>query len=232
MILPYKDDVPVRLVSLYGVRVDPITYMQSWHAGGDLVSDGDKSVCAAVPGVVAVSTMITDPSNRTSEWGNYVRIDGNDGRRYYYCHLSRRLAEVGQRVNAGDVIGIEGSTGRSTGSHLHFEVRTASGLTIDPTEILGIPAIEGTVNIIGTQEEGGNDMEDEKQATSNGKQATSNESKQDSVPNEWAEEAVEWAVENGIIFGNGDGNLALRQPCTREQMMVFLYRFAQMIGKA
>ena len=226
MILPYMDGVPVRLVSAYGVRIDPITYMQAWHAGIDLVSDGDKSVCAAVPGVVAVSTMITDPSNWTSEWGNYVRIDGNDGRRYYYCHLSRRLAEVGQRVNTGDVIGIEGSTGRSTGSHLHFEVRTESGLTIDPTEILGIPAIEGTVNIIDTQGEGGNDMEDEKQATSN-------ESKQqDSVPNEWAEEAVEWAVENGIVFGNGDGNLALRQPCTREQMMVFLHRFAQMIGKA
>lgn len=225
MILPYKDGVPVRLVSLYGVRVDPITYMQSWHAGVDLVSDGDKSVCAAVPGVVAVSTMITDPTNRTSEWGNYVRIDGYDGRRYYYCHLSRRLAEVGQRVAAGDVIGIEGSTGRSTGSHLHFEVRTESGLTVDPVEILGIPAIEGTVNIIGTQEEGGRDMNEEKQATSNGKQATSE-------PHDWAKEAVEWAVENGIIYGTGDGDLALREPCTREQMMVFLHRFAQLIGKA
>lgn len=224
MILPYKDGVPVRLVSAYGVRLDPITHTQAWHAGIDLVSDGDKSVCAAVGGTVAVSTIINDPTNRTSEWGNYVRIDGIDGRRYYYCHLSRRLAEVGQRVYAGDVIGVEGSTGRSTGSHLHFEVRTANGLTVDPADVLGIPSIEGTVNIIGTQEDGGDRMEE--------KQATSDESKQDSVPNEWAEEAVEWAVENGIIFGNGDGNLALREPCTREQMIVFLYRFAQLIGKA
>jgi hypothetical protein len=225
MILPYKDGVPVRLVSLYGVRVDPITYMQSWHAGIDLVSDSDKSVCAAVPGVVAVSTMITDPTNRTSEWGNYVRIDGYDGRRYYYCHLSRRLAEVGQRVAAGDVIGIEGSTGRSTGSHLHFEVRTESGLTVDPTEILGIPAIEGATVKVETQEERSGDMEEEKHATSNETQATSD-------PHDWAKEAVEWAVENGIIYGTGDGDLALREPCTREQMMVFLHRFAQMIGRA
>ena len=225
MILPYKDGVPVRLVSLYGVRLDPITYMRSWHAGVDLVSDGDKSVCAAVPGVVAVSTMITDPTNRTSEWGNYVRIDGYDGRKYYYCHLSRRLAEVGQRVFAGDVIGIEGSTGRSTGSHLHFEVRTASGLTVDPTEVLEIPSIEGATIKIGTQEERSEDMEEEKHAAIK-------DVKQDSIPNEWAEEAVAWAVENGIIFGNGDGNLALREPCTREQMLVFLHRFAQLIGKA
>lgn len=225
MILPYKDGAPVRLVSLYGVRMDPITYMQSWHAGVDLVSDGDKSVCAAVPGVVAVSTMITDPTNRTWEWGNYVRIDGNDGRRYYYCHLSRRLAEVGQRVAAGDVIGIEGSTGRSTGSHLHFEVRTESGLTIDPTEILGIPAIEDATVKIETQEERSGDMEEEKHAAIK-------DVRQDSIPNEWAKEAVEWAVENGIIYGTGDGDLALREPCTREQMMVFLHRFAQLIGRA
>lgn len=225
MILPYKDGVPVRLVSLYGVRLDPFTYIQSWHAGVDLVSDGDKSVCAAVSGVVAVSTIITDRKNRTWEWGNYVRIDGNDGRRYYYCHLSRRLAEVGQRVNAGDVIGIEGSTGRSTGSHLHFEVRDSAGLTIDPVEILGIPAVEDATVKIGTQEERSDDMDEEKKAAIK-------ESKQDSIPNEWAEEAVAWAIENGIIFGNGDGNLALREPCTREQMLVFLHRFAQLIGKA
>lgn len=225
MKLPYKDGVPVRLVSLYGVRLDPITYTQAWHAGIDLVSDGDKAVCAAVPGVVAVSTIITDPTNRTSEWGNYVRIDGNDGRRYYYCHLSRRLAEVGQRVNAGDVIGIEGSTGRSTGSHLHFEVRTESGLTVDPTEVLEIPSIEGATIKIGTHEEGSEDMDEKTKAEIN-------EIKQDSIPNEWAEEAVAWAVENGIIFGNGDGNLALREPCTREQMLVFLHRFAELIGKA
>lgn len=228
MILPYKDGVPVRLVSLYGVRLDPFTYCQSWHAGVDLVADGDKSVCAAVPGVVAVSTMITDPTNRTSEWGNYIRIDGHDGRRYYYCHLSRRMAEVGQRVAAGDVIGIEGSTGRSTGSHLHFEIRTESGLTVDPTEILGIPSVEDTTLIVGSPAEdksceGGIDMADKDEIKA---------AKSDSEPNEWAKEAVEWAIDNGIIYGNGDGNLALRQPCTREQMLVFLHRFAQLIGKA
>ena len=53
----------------------------------------------------------------------------------------------------------------------------------------------------------------------------------DSIPSEWAKEAVEWAVENGIIYGNEHGDLMLRKSCTREQMLVFLHRFAELIGK-
>lgn len=146
MRLPYQGEV--RVSSPFGWRM--LGGKRVYHKGIDLVG-ADKTVRAVVGGVVGQSIMITDPTNRTSEWGNYVRIDGEDGRLYYYCHLTERLVSRGQRVSAGDVLGIEGSTGKSTGSHLHFEVRE-SGKSVNPTAILGIKNIVGAVREAKTQE--------------------------------------------------------------------------------
>ena len=139
MILPYQGDV--RVSSPFGWRM--LFGKHVYHKGVDLVGT-DKTVRAVVGGVVGQSIIITDPKNRTSEWGNYVRVDGEDGRLYYYCHLSKRLVSRGDKVSVGDALGIEGSTGKSTGSHLHFEVRE-NGKSIDPTAILGIKNIVGSV---------------------------------------------------------------------------------------
>lgn len=145
MRLPYTYGTPVRLVSGYGPREDPITHKPGVpHWGFDLVGDGDKTICAVVGGTVLQSRIVTDPTNDTHEWGNYVSIAGDDGRVYYYCHLSARLVSAGERVEKGQAIGIEGSTGRSTGSHLHFEVRVSVvGAAVNPSMVLGIPNIEG-----------------------------------------------------------------------------------------
>lgn len=113
------------------------------HKGIDVVGITDKHVCAVVGGTVTASVIVTNKSDRTWEWGNYVRIDGDDGRRYYYCHLSKRLVSFGRRVEAGQHIGIEGNTGYSFGSHCHFEVRE-NGVSIDPAPFLGIPNKAGT----------------------------------------------------------------------------------------
>lgn len=146
MQLPYKGEVrvssPFGWRTLFGKRV--------YHKGIDLVGT-DKTVRAVVGGVVGQSTIITDPKNRTSEWGNYVRVDGEDGRLYYYCHLAKRIVSRGDKVSVGDELGIEGSTGKSTGSHLHLEVRE-NGKSIDPTAILGIKNIVGAVRETKTQE--------------------------------------------------------------------------------
>lgn len=139
MQLPYKGEV--RVSSPFGWRT--LNGKRVYHKGIDLVGT-DKTVRAVVGGVVGQSILITDPTSRTSEWGNYVRIDGEDGRLYYYCHLSERLVSRGDKVSVGDALGIEGSTGKSTGSHLHLEVRE-NGKSIDPTAILGIKNIVGTV---------------------------------------------------------------------------------------
>lgn len=108
------------------------------HKGIDVVGLDDKHVCAVRPGVVGASQIITDRSNRTWEWGNYVRIDGDDGMYYYYCHLDKRLVSVGQRVNKGDHIGIEGNTGYSFDPHCHFEVRNLSGWSVNPAPYLDV----------------------------------------------------------------------------------------------
>ena len=145
MQLPYKGDV--RVSSPFGWRT--MNGERVYHKGIDLVGT-EKTVRAVVGGVVGQSILITDPKNRTSEWGNYVRVDGEDGRLYYYCHLSKRLVDRGAKVSVGDAIGIEGSTGKSTGSHLHFEVRE-NGTSIDPTKILGIKNAVGTVQAARTE---------------------------------------------------------------------------------
>ena len=208
MRLPYNPGTPVRLVSTYGRREDPITHEpEVFHGGIDLVGDGDKTIFAVVGGTVLMSRMVTDKSNPTSEWGNYISIAGDDGLVHYYCHLSERWVVAGERIEARQAIGVEGSTGRSTGSHLHYEVRwSVVGDTLNPAEILGIPNAEGVYVV-----------EENNKANK----------RTDSEPQEWSREAVEWAVANGIIFGDGTGNLMLREPCTREQVLVFLYRMYQ-----
>lgn len=146
MLLPYKGEV--RVSSPFGWRT--LNGKRVYHKGIDLVGT-DKTVRAVVGGVVGQSIIITDPTNRTSEWGNYVRVDGEDGRLYYYCHLSQRLVSRGDKVSVGNALGIEGSTGKSTGSHLHLEVRE-NGKSIDPTATLGIKNIVGAVREAKTQE--------------------------------------------------------------------------------
>lgn len=134
-----------KVTSPFGNRT--LNGTREYHSGIDVVGINDKYVCAVVSGIVVVSAIITDKSNKTWEWGNYVRVDGDDGRKYYYCHMSKRLVKVGQRVSVGDHLGIEGNTGYSFGSHCHFEVRDAAGHSIDPAPFLGIPNAVGTYTV-------------------------------------------------------------------------------------
>lgn len=131
--LPYKSG-KVTLTSRFGART--LNGKLNNHKGVDLCGT-DKTLVSPCDGVVGNSAMITDKSNATWEWGNYVRIDADGGTSVYLCHMERRLVNTGQRVHAGDVIGIEGNTGYSFGSHCHFEVRK-NGASVDPTPLLGI----------------------------------------------------------------------------------------------
>ena len=104
------------VTSEFGYRSDPFTGETRGHTGIDLAVPTGTPIRAALPGTVTVSKY------NTGGYGYYIVIDHGGGLSTLYGHNSQLLAQVGQVVNAGDIISLSGSTGRSTGPHLHFEV--------------------------------------------------------------------------------------------------------------
>jgi len=102
--------------SSYGMRTHPVTGKRKMHTGLDIGAAMGTSIYAAEAGTVIVSTY-------ESGYGNYIVISHGGGMTTLYAHCSSRLVSVGQKVTRGQVIGKVGSTGLSTGPHLHFEVR-------------------------------------------------------------------------------------------------------------
>ena len=117
------------------------------HNGIDIVGDDDRMVYAVRGGTVGFAGVVSKSAGGlTWQWGYYVRIDGNDGRKYYYCHLAAGslLVRAGQRVQAGTALGTMGNTGYSFGAHTHFEVRNAYGTPVDPASYAGVRNAVGT----------------------------------------------------------------------------------------
>lgn len=113
-----------RLTSKFGMRTHPITGDRKLHGGVDLAAPKGTPIMSSQSGTVVISQY-------SSSYGHYVVVDHGDGLSTLYAHLSERLASVGDKVSVGQVIGKMGSTGMSTGSHLHFEVRV-NGEKINP----------------------------------------------------------------------------------------------------
>lgn len=110
-----------------------------FHSGIDYVGIDSKEIIAPTNGKIISSQIITDKSNPTWEWGNYVKMDDLNGYYLFFCHLSSRSVKVGQTVAKGQIIGTEGQTGYSFGSHLHFEVRRKrDGTIINPDQYFKI----------------------------------------------------------------------------------------------
>lgn len=103
-----------------------------WHYGTDLDLNTGDSVLAAFDGIVRISKW------DGSGYGNYVLVRHYNGLETLYGHFSKSLVQVGQYVKAGEVLGLGGSTGRSTGPHLHYEVRY-QGNPIDPENLYDFP---------------------------------------------------------------------------------------------
>lgn len=119
---------------------------KTWHGGQDIVGLDSDKVRAPFDGTVIRSRIITDKHNLTWEWGNYVTIQRADGVQIILAHLAQRLVQQGQRVKAGQVVGIMGNTGNASGGykHVHCEVRTAGGKAISPVPYSGVPNAVGT----------------------------------------------------------------------------------------
>ncbi len=105
-----------RLTSRFGTRVDPLTRRKALHYGLDFAAAAGSKVFATAPGEVA-------RAGRAGSYGIMVEIDHGHGMTTRYAHLSRHLVDVGDRVDLRSPIGVIGSTGRSTGRHLHYEIR-------------------------------------------------------------------------------------------------------------
>ncbi len=120
MISPYKGTF--RISQAYRNMRSNGTY----HQGFDLVGISDKHIYSPVSGVVERAGW-ENPNNHGQGFGQYVRIRiGSTNYRMYFGHLSSISVRVGQSVNPGDLLGVEGSTGHSTGSHLHWEIRNGT----------------------------------------------------------------------------------------------------------
>ena len=129
-------DVPVRkpvtgeidMSSPFGVRTDPFNGRPAMHTGIDLRGQIGEPVHATAAGTIAIA-------GRDGGYGNMVEINHGNGLSTRYGHLSEIDVKVGQKVRIGDVIGKIGSTGRSTGPHLHYETRI-NGEPVNPQKFL------------------------------------------------------------------------------------------------
>ena len=116
------------LSSEYGMRIDPFHGKQQWHAGIDFAGrDGDD--------VIAVASGIVTWSGDRNGYGQMVEISHSDGYITRYAHNQENVANLGAIVQKGDVIAQMGSSGRSTGPHVHFEV-FKNGRTVDPASYI------------------------------------------------------------------------------------------------
>ncbi|WP_129791687.1 M23 family metallopeptidase [Sphingosinicella sp. CPCC 101087] len=124
----------------FGVRSDPFRGRAAMHGGVDLAGPVGTPIYATADGIVARSEW------NSGGYGNLVEINHGQGIQTRYGHLSRLVARAGQRVRRGDLIGLMGSTGRSTGSHLHYEVR------IDGRAVNPIPFMQSNDVLVALQE--------------------------------------------------------------------------------
>ncbi|MED3912736.1 phage tail tape measure protein [Peribacillus simplex] len=122
-----------RMSSAYGMRTHPITGKRKKHAGIDIAGNTGDRLDANVGGKVIASGTYGKGSGY-SGYGNVVVVKDNDGLEHLYAHLEKTLVKVGDVIDPGQKIGTIGSTGNSTGPHLHYEVRKDGyGTEIDPT---------------------------------------------------------------------------------------------------
>ncbi|MFT5714604.1 MAG: murein DD-endopeptidase MepM/ murein hydrolase activator NlpD [Flavobacterium sp.] len=115
-IQPVRNENLKRMASGFGYRTDPFTKARKMHEGMDFTAKIGTPVFATGDGIVAQA------DNTASGYGNHVVIRHGYGYESLYAHLSKYNCRVGQRVKRGDIIGYVGSTGRSEGPHLHYEV--------------------------------------------------------------------------------------------------------------
>lgn len=114
--------------SSYGWRIDPFTGNSAFHEGLDFSAETGAPIYATAEGIVT-------EAEQTNAYGNLIKISHGSGLETRYAHCSELLAKVGDKVSKGQLIARVGNTGRSTGPHLHYEIRLY-GAALDPRKYL------------------------------------------------------------------------------------------------
>ena len=114
--------------SSYGWRIDPFNGNKAFHEGLDFTANTGTPIRAAADGIVS-------STEQGGAYGKLVKIEHGAGLETRYAHTSRILVKVGERVTKGQIVAEVGSTGRSTGPHLHYEIRL-NGAALDPRKYL------------------------------------------------------------------------------------------------
>lgn len=117
-----------RVTSHYGGRIHPITGKYTIHNGLDIAADTGTEIAAAFDGTVTAA-------GYSESYGYYIMLTHGDNVKTLYAHCSKLLLSEGDNVKKGDTLALVGSTGRSTGPHVHFEVRVGS-YRVDPEWLL------------------------------------------------------------------------------------------------
>ncbi|SMG10795.1 Murein DD-endopeptidase MepM and murein hydrolase activator NlpD, contain LysM domain [Marivirga sericea] len=130
-IFPLQDAEGVKLTASFGNRIHPILKVERFHEGIDLKTYRGNPVLATADGIVIEAGI-----NSEVAWGKIVRIKHGDMYETVYAHLSEVEVSIGDKIKRGDIIGKAGTTGRSTGSHLHYEVKDAADGFLDPLKYI------------------------------------------------------------------------------------------------
>jgi len=128
--LPLGRPINTKISSRYGRRIDPLNSKKAFHAGIDFKGrTGDK--------VRATGNAVVRLSSYSKGLGNHIILNHGNGYETLYAHLSKRLVKSGDKVVRGQNIGLVGNTGRSTGSHLHYEVHFRTK-TVNPMKFMQV----------------------------------------------------------------------------------------------
>lgn len=192
-----------RITSPYGSRKSPITGKQEWHTGIDLVKEHKGPIYAFTAGeVIHAKEGVTG-----SGFGGYGIVvavrDPNTGHLHVYAHLDAAVVKVGQQVQRGQMIGRQGNTGQSTGSHLHYEIRKTSSPSYGWIADRQNNCFEPTQYLVDYYEQ----LRREQEA------------KAQPPVSDWAKDAHTWVVQQGISDGSRP-----KDPVTREEVWTMLHR--------
>jgi murein DD-endopeptidase MepM/ murein hydrolase activator NlpD len=131
--LPLGTPLNGNITSRYGKRKDPLNKKSAFHPGIDIRGKRGEKIYSTADGVVIKSF-------RNGGYGNYVVIDHGNGYTTSYAHMQKYLVHKGDRVTRGQVIGLVGNTGRSTGPHLHYEIALNNN-TINPHNFMKVASL-------------------------------------------------------------------------------------------